>query len=181
MFTRENIERGVNQSLQRMKTDHLDLVQVHISPSRKELEENGTIETLKGLQREGKVRFLGMSGTIPNLADHIAMGAGTRGLDDRRRTGGGRHHHPGRCGPRGEAASQQGDRWQRWEQAGLDGLLEPEETRTEFLLRFTLSHPSMHTTIVGTMNPEHLQQNLRAYRRGPLSPEVYGEAKRRLG
>ena len=193
VFTRENIERGVNQSLQRMKTDHLDLVQIHISPSRKELEENGTIETLQGLQRDGKARFLGMSGTIPNLADHIAMGvfdvfqipysALEREHEDlitaAAQAGAGTIIRGGVA--RGEAANQQGDRWQKWEQAGLDGLLEPEETRTEFLLRFTLSHPSMHTTIVGTMSPEHLRQNLRAYRRGPLFPAVYAEAKRRLG
>ena len=38
VFTRENVRAGVEQSLRRMKTDHLDLVQFHISPSRAELE-----------------------------------------------------------------------------------------------------------------------------------------------
>jgi len=33
-----------------------------------------TIETITALQDEGKVRFLGMSGTLPNLSDHISMG-----------------------------------------------------------------------------------------------------------
>src|SRR5438105_303395 len=33
VFTRENIVAGVNQSLARMKTDHLDVVQFHSSPS----------------------------------------------------------------------------------------------------------------------------------------------------
>jgi aryl-alcohol dehydrogenase-like predicted oxidoreductase len=32
LFTRENIVAGVEQSLARMKTDHLDVVQFHISP-----------------------------------------------------------------------------------------------------------------------------------------------------
>lgn len=192
VFTRENIELGVNQSLQRLKTDHLDLVQIHASPSRKELEDNGTIETLQRFQRNGKVRFLGMSGTIPNLLDHIAMGvfdvfqipysALEREHEDlitaAAQAGAGTIIRGGVA--RGEAAGQQGGRWERWQRAGLDGLLEQGETRTEFLLRFTLSHPAMHTTIVGTMNPEHLQQNLQAYRRGPLSAEVYAEAKRRL-
>jgi aryl-alcohol dehydrogenase-like predicted oxidoreductase len=50
----------------------------------------------------------------------------------------------------------------------------------EFLLRFTLSHPDLDTTIVGTINPAHLQDNLAAARKGPLPPDVYEEAKRRL-
>jgi aryl-alcohol dehydrogenase-like predicted oxidoreductase len=50
----------------------------------------------------------------------------------------------------------------------------------EFMLRFTLSHPDMHTTIVGTSNPEHLAANLAAAARGPLPPEVYEAAKQRF-
>ena len=73
-FTPENVRAGVEQSLKRMKTDYLDVVQFHVSPSRAVLEENDAIETLSTLQREGKLRFLGMSGTLPNLTDHIAMG-----------------------------------------------------------------------------------------------------------
>ncbi len=65
---------GVNQSLRRMKTDYLDLVQFHASPSKATLEENSAVETLLDLQREGKIRFLGMSGTLPNIVDQIEMG-----------------------------------------------------------------------------------------------------------
>ena len=50
----------------------------------------------------------------------------------------------------------------------------------EFVLRFTFSHPDMDTTIVGTVNPAHLQSNLRILELGPLPPELYEEAKRRL-
>ena len=48
------------------------------------------------------------------------------------------------------------------------------------MLSSTLSHPGLHTTIVGTMNPDHLQENVKTVLRGPLSPSVYSEAKRRL-
>src|SRR5437870_11853056 len=74
VHTAENIRAGVEQSLRRMRTDHLDLVQFHVSPSRETLEENDSVAELLDLQREGKVRFLGMSGTLPHLTDHIAMG-----------------------------------------------------------------------------------------------------------
>src|SRR6202795_3685612 len=73
VFTRENIVAGVEQSLVRMKTDYLDLVQFHISPSRQTLAENGALHALLELRDAGKVRFIGMSGTLPNLRDHIAM------------------------------------------------------------------------------------------------------------
>src|SRR4051794_28860057 len=73
-FSRENIRAGLDQSLRRLQTDHLDLVQVHMSPTRKLIEAEDTIGTLQGLRDEGKVRFIGMSGTLPNLPDHIAMG-----------------------------------------------------------------------------------------------------------
>jgi aryl-alcohol dehydrogenase-like predicted oxidoreductase len=48
------------------------------------------------------------------------------------------------------------------------------------MLRFTLSHPGVDTVIVGTLDPEHLAQNLRAVEAGPLPADVYAEAKRRL-
>src|SRR5438067_13897681 len=57
-----------------MRTDYLDVLQFHISPSRKTLEEDGALETVLELKRAGAIRFVGMSGTLPHLADHIAMG-----------------------------------------------------------------------------------------------------------
>src|SRR5215510_4531021 len=45
VFTRDNVLKGVEQSLARMRTDHLDVVQFHISPSRKELEAHGALRS----------------------------------------------------------------------------------------------------------------------------------------
>ena len=53
-------------------------------------------------------------------------------------------------------------------------------TPLEFLLRFTLSHPALSATIVGTAQPGHLHSNLAAAEAGPLPEDVYAEAKRRL-
>ena len=64
--------------------------------------------------------------------------------------------------------------------AGLGDLLDPGESKTSFILRFTLSHPDVHTTIVGTQNLGHLSENAAAAMRGPLPEDVYAEAKRRL-
>lgn len=73
-YTPANVRAGVERSLRRLGTDRLDLVQVHMSPSKTQLEENSLLETLQALRDEGKMRFIGMSGTLPNLPDHIAMG-----------------------------------------------------------------------------------------------------------
>ena len=64
--------------------------------------------------------------------------------------------------------------------AVLDELREEGESRTSFMLRFTLSHPHVDTIIVGTLIPEHLQENLNAVVQGPLSARIYKEAKSRL-
>src|SRR5215831_12450421 len=54
VFTRENITVGVEQSLERMKTDYLDVVQFHSSPSAQTLEANGAVEVLVDLKSAGK-------------------------------------------------------------------------------------------------------------------------------
>lgn len=43
-----------------------------------------------------------------------------------------------------------------------------------------LAYGAMDTTIVGTLHPEHLTENVRVAEQGPLPADVYAEAKRRL-
>src|SRR5690349_19590000 len=74
VYTPENIVQGVEQSLRRMRTEYLDVVQFHGSPTKAQLEEHGGLQALQDLQRQGKVRFIGISGTIPNLKEQIEMG-----------------------------------------------------------------------------------------------------------
>jgi aryl-alcohol dehydrogenase-like predicted oxidoreductase len=193
IFTRENIVAGVNQSLARMKVDYIDVLQFHASPSMETLEENGAIQTVQDLKKEGKIRFIGMSGTLPNIEGHIASGvfdafqipysALQREHEEvicrAAQAGAGIIIRGGvaRGGPAED--KQQADALALWEKAGLDELLDGM-TRMEFMLRFTLSHPDLHTTIVGTINPKHLQDNLNAAQKGPLPADVYDEALRRL-
>jgi aryl-alcohol dehydrogenase-like predicted oxidoreductase len=193
LFTRENIVAGVEQSLARMKTDHLDVVQCHISPSRRTLEDNGAVEALLDLKAAGKVRFIGMSGTLPHLRDHIAMGVfdvfqipysavereHEAAIFEAAAAGAGIVIRGGAAKGAPAAGKQSGMQWERWQRARIDDLLNGA-TPVEFILRFTFSHPDMHTTIVGTINPGHLQSNIDALRKGPLPPGIYAEAKRRL-
>jgi len=50
----------------------------------------------------------------------------------------------------------------------------------EFILRFTLSHPGLSTTIVGTSSLDHLNGNIAVAEKGPLPDDLYEEAKKRL-
>ena len=74
--TRANILRGVESSLKRLKTDYLDLYQVHGWDSNTPLEE--TLSTLDDLVRRGMVRYIGLS-------NYLAWQAATAlGLQERR-------------------------------------------------------------------------------------------------
>jgi aryl-alcohol dehydrogenase-like predicted oxidoreductase len=57
--TRVNIMRGVESSLSRLQTDHVDLYQVHSWDSSTPLEE--TVRTLDDVVRQGKARYVGFS------------------------------------------------------------------------------------------------------------------------
>ena len=193
VFTRDNVLKGVEQSLTRLRTDHLDVLQFHISPSRETLERDGALETVLELKRAGTIGFVGMSGTLPNLVDHIAMdvfdvfqipysavereheaiiaaaaGAGA-GIVIR---GGAAKGAP----TEGKHEGVQWDRWQKVELRDLVGDMTP----MEFILRFTFTHPDLHTNIVGTIDPAHLRHNIAVLKEGPLSADLYAEAKRRL-
>ncbi|HEX4094642.1 MAG TPA: aldo/keto reductase [Trebonia sp.] len=203
-YSAANVRADVEQSLRRLRTDRLDLVQVHMSPSRAAMEENGTVEMLQTLQREGKVRFIGMSGILPNLPDHIAMGvfdvfqipysavqrdhenlvteAADKGAGTLIRGGAARgaasEEKNWRAGPLTQAP---GVGQRNWETSGIEDLIADAGIgKQEFILRFTLSHPALSTTIVGTANPAHLAGNIALAEKGPLPSDLYEEAKKRL-
>jgi aryl-alcohol dehydrogenase-like predicted oxidoreductase len=201
IFTRDNIRAGVEQSLRRMRTDHLDLVQFHASPSQATLEQNDSVAELDALRDEGKIRFLGMSGTLPNLTDHIAMGVFDAfqipysaverehegAISDAAKAGAGTIIRGGVARGLPEPPTGVPDQYramfevrrERFDQAAIADLL-GDMTPMEFMLRFTISHPDLHTTIVGTSNAEHLAANIAAARKGPLPAEVYEAAQARF-
>jgi aryl-alcohol dehydrogenase-like predicted oxidoreductase len=212
VFTRHNVRAGVEQSLRRMRTDHVDLVQVHMSPPRSVLEDHDVIAEMQALRDEGKVRFLGMSGTLPNLPDHIDMGVfdafqipysalereHEQLVTDAARAGAGTIIRGGVARGVPEALPAGYDRLPEEMRTSLEGALEARKARwaaaeadlddlldgmprMEFLLRFTLSHPDLHTTIVGTSSRAHLADNVAVARKGPLPTDVYEAAREKLG
>ena len=201
-WSRSNIRAGIEQSLRRLRTDHLDLLQVHLSPTRAQMEEDGTIEEMIALREEGKVRFLGMSGILPNLPDHIDMDvfevfqipysalqrehedlitrAAEKGAGVLVRGGAARgapsDDKNWSVPPIGLA---EGEARRRWDEGSIEDLLDGM-SRMEFILRFTLGHPGLSTTIVGTSKIGHLEANIAIAEKGPLPPDLYEEAKRRM-
>ena len=182
---------GVNLSLKRIKTDHLDLIQFHGAPSKELLHE--AIQALQDLKREGKVRFIGCSTVLPDVTELLQLGVfdtfqmpyssvereheavitqiAKAGAGTIIRGGVGR-------GEPGYGLADP-DRWKMWEAARLDELLGGMD-KFEFMLRFTITHPDVSTTIVGTLNPEHVTHNMAAFKKGPLPAATYAEAKKRL-
>ena len=67
-----------------------------------------------------------------------------------------------------------------WQQARLDEVVPAEMSRSELILRYTLSHPHCHTTIVGTCNEDHLAENLAAVKKGALPDALYQSITARL-
>ncbi|MBI4560074.1 MAG: aldo/keto reductase [Candidatus Hydrogenedentes bacterium] len=193
-WNRENLHRNIADSLLKMQTDSVDILQLH-NPSVEQCEENGLVDILESLKKQGAIHWLGCSSTSPHLATYINWGVFDvfqipySALERRHENlitiaadaGAGVILRGGVAkGEPGVAQGRPADRWDRFEKAKLDELLEPGESRTAFLLRFTLSHPHCHTTIVGTLLPEHLNENVSTAMRGPLASDVYEEAKRRL-
>ena len=191
LFTAENVVAGAEQSLRRLRTDYLDVVQFHGNPTRAQLEEQGGLEALLDLQRQGEVRWIGVSGELPNLREQIAMGmfdtfqvpysAVERehelAMAEAMQAGAGVVVRSGVA--RGSPGKREGDTWAAWQRAEIDDLLR-DITPMELVLRFTLSNPDVHTTIVGTANLAHLRENVAAAARGSLPLDVYEAAKQRF-
>jgi aryl-alcohol dehydrogenase-like predicted oxidoreductase len=81
----------------------------------------------------------------------------------------------------GPITQQPGLGQRNWENSGIADLLdEAGMPAMEFIVRFTLSHPGLSTTIVGTANPAHLAGNIAVAEKGPLPADLYAEARKRL-
>ena len=176
-----------------MKTDYVDVWQLH-NASVEEVEKGELVQAMEDVKRQGKVRHVSISSTLPHIRTYIERGRGDTyqipysALERREEqsialaaeAGAGTIIRGGVA--QGEPGHGRGgaERWNTWSQAKLDELLAEGESPSAFLLRFTITHPGMHTTIVGTKSLGHLAENIKAIEAGSLAPETYEEAKRRL-
>ena len=73
VWTRDNLFRGLHESLERMKTDYVDVMQLH-NPSVEQCEQGNLVVALQEMKEQGKVRWIGVSSTKPHLEKYIGMG-----------------------------------------------------------------------------------------------------------
>lgn len=203
IWSRERLQANIEGSLRLMKTDRIDVWQLH--GARPGWLAGGkhdeVIQTMQALKRQGKVRAIGISFRNGRPGEEMyPAGYGLEGIREFMTWGvfdvmqtvyGGLTRKNGiavaRAAELGIGMIVRGvvkhylpNYDEMFEQAGLGELCEEGESPNSFLIRFALAHPGVSTMIVGTSNPDHLAENVAAAARGKLADEVYAEAKRRL-
>lgn len=192
------ITASVERSLKRLRTDRLDLVQLH-SCSADVLREGGVIDALRRARDEGKTRFVGYSGdgadalyavecgafdtlqTSVNVADQQALEltlphARERGMGviAKRPVANAVWRHESR--PEDEYVRPY---WERVRRLDYDFLKRGVGEAVGTALRFTLSVPGVHTAIVGTTRPGRWRENAEMLAAGPLAPEEFESIRAR--
>ncbi len=195
----ESLLRSIQRSLKRLKTDRVDLVQLH-SCSEAELRKGTVIDTLKRARERGYTRYIGYSGdsqaalyaveceafdtlqTSVNIADQEALdlflplaAKHNIGVIAKR--------------PVANVAWHNGDRppndfygrtyWERLQKLRYEFLKEDLRGTVAIALRFTLSVPGVHTAIVGTTKPGRFAENGVAVTAGPLSQQLFARIRAR--
>jgi aryl-alcohol dehydrogenase-like predicted oxidoreductase len=181
---------NVEQSLRRLKTDCIDLIQLH-SCSIETLRRGEVIEVLLRVRKAGKARHIGYSGDGEaaryaiqcghfealqisiNVADQesldlnlpLAIKHGIGVIAKRPIANGlwGSRHRP-------EALASQ-PYWDRLQELQYDFLR--GEHAFETALRFTLSVPGVHTAIEGTASEIHLKSNIESASAGCLRQDEF--------
>ncbi|MDE0671468.1 MAG: aldo/keto reductase [Caldilineaceae bacterium] len=194
VWTRENLERGLHESLARLRVDSVDIMQLH-NPGVAACEEGDLVQCLEDMRRQGYVRWIGVSSTLPHLPTFLEWGVfdvfqipyslleteHEESISQVAQANAGTIIRGGvALGEPGHGTGTSGI-WESVENGLLDDLTAPGESRTALMLRLTLVHPGLHTTIVGTTNPDHLDENVEAALAGPLPEDVVTEARNRLG
>jgi aryl-alcohol dehydrogenase-like predicted oxidoreductase len=194
---------SIERSLKRLKTDRLDLMQLH-SCELLVLERGEAIRALRDARDKGMTRFIGYSGdneaavwaarsgifdtiqTSFNLADQIAryelFGAvreNRLGLIAKRPIANGTWARNADPDPSGAGY---GSEYFRRQMEMRDGAPLPDEPDDPILasLGFTLAHDEVTVAIIGTTNPHHVRSNIALVDSLPLSETFIRAAHERF-
>ena len=193
IWKKDVLARNIETSLERLKTDHVDILQLHGGDA-ETVQREGLVDAMQGFRDQGMVRFIGVSSSLPHLPGFIELGLFDtfqipysclapqhRDLINRAAESGAGIIIRGGVAQGGpDAEIQRPALNDIWNQAKLDELLPSGMTRAELILRYTLTHSHCHTVIVGTCNPRHLADNLTAAAEGPLPSDLYRQVTERV-
>lgn len=200
-WTADVITQSIDRSLKRMKTDHVDLLQLH-SCTVDILERGDVIEALQKARDAGKTRFIGYSGdndnaewavdsgifdtlqTSFNLVDQKArarlLPAAEKqgmGIIIKRPIGNAVWGAPQDPQPYTHNPSYTEEYFQRAGVLQAEGSLNEEpDDRILTALGFVMAHEEVDVAIVGTQRPHHLTSNIELMsNRLPISSEAVND------
>ncbi|MGC9348447.1 MAG: aldo/keto reductase [Anaerolineae bacterium] len=199
-WTSQTVRDSIDRSLKRLRTDYLDIVQLH-SCGVEILERGDVIEALQEAKEAGKTRFIGYSGD-----NESALWAVKSGLFDTLQTSFNLVDQKARLtlfGPAKEQnmgiivkrpiangawgateapSSYAEDYWKRAEKMRAEGPLpDAPDHRILLALGFAFAHEAPDTYIVGTGDPAHMRQNIEWVNHAlPISDASVAELQRRF-
>ncbi len=191
------IRDSIARSLKRLRTDHIDLIQLH-SCSREILERGELILELERARNAGQVRYIGYSGdneaalwavesgrfaalqTSINIADQSVL---DRIVPQAQAAGLGviAKRPVANVAWRASELSEEDYGYvygERLKALHYPWLSAPLSESVGMALRFTLSVPGVSTAIVGTRSAGRWQENASYVAQGPLDPDTYQAIRR---
>ena len=187
-WTKKGILETIETSLRLLKTDYLDIAQLH-SCSAEILKQGDCIEGLQRAQEKGYTRFIGYSGdnedaqTALEMDVFDALQTSVSIADQTPIDGNIKHAKEKNVGviakrPIANAVWRHKDQpkdsyhheyWNRIQKLQFDFTSKSLEEATATALRFTLSVDGVDTLIVGTTRPQRWQENAKYVAEGNLS------------
>lgn len=197
-WSTDSLLASMDRSLIRLKTDHVDLIQLH-SCSEDELRKGDVIAALQAMKAKGQARYIGYSGDGAAALYAIECGAfdalqtSVNFLDQEAidlTLGKAKDRGMGVIAKRPIAnavwryASKPTNNyhvtyWERLQAFKTDSPGPDPEQFASTALRFTLGLPGIDTMIVGTSNPRRWAENAAVVEQGPLPREQFDTIRKR--
>lgn len=205
-WTYDTVRDSIDRSLRRMKTDHVETVQLH-SCGIDVLEQGDVIRALQDAKDAGKTRFIGYSGdnqdahwavdsglfqTLQTSFNLVEQRAYTTGLLKKaaaanmgvivKRPIAGATWGRARAKETSSIRGYDNTYFRRSQKMTALGTL-PHEPDNHIItaMGFTLAHPEIHVAIVGTKNPQHMSSNIEILPKVlEVKPEMVNELHRRF-
>ncbi len=191
---------SIDRSLKRLRTDYVDVIQFH-SPPREVLDDGAAVRVLEDARKAGKARFIGLSLDADDAAHAVEMGlfdtlqisvsvADQQAIDlvppnaEARQIGVIAKRPIANAVWRSKSAPADWytrPYWDRMRALDYDFAHGDFEESIAVALRFTLATPGVHTAIVGTTKPNHLESDIAMLSRGTLKRAEYDAIRKRWG